>query len=198
MDVATITLPPTLELTIELTDEQFFQLCQNNRDLRFERTASGELIVMPPTGSDTGRRNIKITFQLEAWSRQNNLGIAFDSSTGFKLPNGADRSPDASWVKRDRWNALTPQQQEKFAPLCPDFVVELLSPSDSLEKVRAKMKEYMDNGARLGWLINPKNQQVEIYRPNQDVEILQSPATLSGEDVLSGFVLELNLIMSIN
>lgn len=198
MDVATITLPPTLELTIELTDEQFFQLCQNNRDLRFERTASGELIVMPPTGSDTGRRNIKITFQLEAWSRQNDRGIAFDSSTGFKLPNGADRSPDASWVKRDRWNALTPQQQEKFAPLCPDFVVELLSPSDSLEKVRAKMKEYMDNGARLGWLINPKNQQVEIYRPNQDVEILQSPATLSGEGVLSGFVLELNPIMSIN
>ena len=198
MDVATITLPPALELTIELTDEQFFQLCQNNRDLRFERTASGELIIMPPTGSDTGRRNIKITFQLEAWSRQNNLGIAFDSSTGFKLPNGADRSPDASWVKRDRWNALTPQQKEKFAPLCPDFVVELLSPSDSLEKVRAKMKEYMDNGARLGWLINPKNQQVEIYRLNQDVEILQSPATLSGEDVLSGFVLDLNPIMSIN
>jgi len=198
MDVATITLPPTLELTIELTDEQFFQLCQNNRDLRFERTASGELIIMPPTGSDTGRRNIKIAFQLEAWSRQNNLGIAFDSSTGFKLPNGADRSPDASWVKRDRWNALTPQQKEKFASLCPDFVVELLSPSDSLEKVRAKMKEYMDNGARLGWLINPKNQQVEIYRLNQDVEILQSPATLSGEDVLSGFVLDLNPIMSIN
>ena len=198
MNVATITLPPSLELTIELTDEQFFQLCQNNRDLRFERTASGELIIMPPTGSDTGRRNIKITFQLEAWSRQNNLGIAFDSSTGFKLPNGADRSPDASWVKRDRWNALTPQQKEKFAPLCPDFVVELLSPSDSLEKVRAKMKEYMDNGARLGGFFNPKNQQVEIYRLNQDVEILQSPATLSGEDVLSGFVLDLNPIMSIN
>lgn len=198
MDVATITLPPTLELTIELTDEQFFQLCQNNRDLRFERTASGELIIMPPTGSDTGRRNIKIAFQLEAWSRQNNLGIVFDSSTGFKLPNGADRSPDASWLKRDRWNTLTPQQKEKFAPLCPDFVVELLSPSDSLEKVRAKMKEYMDNGARLGWLINPKNQQVEIYRLNKDVEILQSPATLSGEDVLSEFVLDLNPIMSIN
>lgn len=116
MDVATITLPPTLELTIELTDEQFFQLCQNNRDLRFERTASGELIVMPPTGSDTGRRNIKITFQLEAWSRQNNLGIAFDSSTGFKLPNGADRSPDASWVKRDRWNALTPSNKRNLLP----------------------------------------------------------------------------------
>ncbi len=195
MDVATITLPPSLELTIELTDEQFFQLCQDNRDFRFERTASGELIIMPPTGSDTGRRNVKITTQLEVWSSQNNLGVAFDSSSGFKLPNGADRSPDASWVKRERWDALTPEQQERFAPLCPDFVVELRSPSDSLEKVRQKMREYMDNGARLGWLINPKNQQVEIYRPNQDVEMLQSPATLSGEDVLPGFVLELKPIM---
>lgn len=195
MDVATITLPPTLELAIELTDEQFFQLCQDNRDFRFERTASGELIIMPPTGSDTGRRNIKITAQLEVWSSQNNLGVAFDSSSGFKLPNGADRSPDASWVKRERWDALTPEQQERFAPLCPDFVVELRSPSDSLEKVRQKMTEYIDNGARLGWLINPKNQQVEIYRPNQDVEMLKSPATLSGEDVLPGFVLELKQIM---
>jgi len=195
MDVAIITLPPTLELNIELTDEQFFQLCQNNRDLRFERTAKGELVIMPPTGSDTGRRCIKIAAQLENWSSQNNLGIAFDSSTGFKLPNGADRSPDASWVKRERWEALTPEQQETFAPLCPDFVVELRSPSDSLEKVREKMKEYMDNGAHLGWLINPKNQQVEIYRPNQDVEIVQFPTTLSGENVLPGFVLSLEQIM---
>jgi len=195
MDVAIITLPPTLELNIELTDEQFFQLCQNNRDLRFERTAKGELVIMPPTGSDTGRRCIKIAAQLENWSSQNNLGIAFDSSTGFKLLNGADRSPNASWVKRERWEALTPEQQETFAPLCPDFVVELRSPSDSLEKVREKMKEYMDNGAHLGWLINPKNQQVEIYRPNQDVEIVQSPTTLSGENVLPGFVLSLEQIM---
>lgn len=193
--MATITLPPTLELTIELTDEQFFQLCQNNRDLRFERTASGELIIMPPTGSDTGRRNVKITTQLEVWSSQNNLGIVFDSSSGFKLPNGADRSPDASWVRRERWDALTPEQQERFAPLCPDFVVELRSPSDSLEKVRAKMKDYMDNGACLGWLINPPYQQVEIYRPNQGVEILQSPATLSGEDLLPGFILDLKQII---
>lgn len=195
MDVATITLPPTLELTIELTDEQFFQLCQNNRDLRFERAASGELIIMPPTGSDTGRRNVKITTQLEVWSSRNNLGIVFDSSTGFKLPNGADRSPDASWVRRDRWDTLSPEQKQGFAPLCPDFIVELCSPSDSLEKVRAKMQEYMDNNARLGWLINPKSAQVEVYRLNQDVEILQSPATLSGEDVLPGFVLFLQEIM---
>ena len=195
MDVATINLPPSLELSIELTDEQFFGLCQNHRDYRFERTASGELIIMPPTGSDTGRRNMGVGAQLYLWNRQNNVGVVFDSSSGFKLPNGADRSPDASWVRRERWEALTSEQQEKFAPLCPDFVVELRSPSDSLEKVREKMREYMDNGARLGWLINPQSKQVEIYRPDRDVEILQSPATLSGEDVLPGFVLDLKGIL---
>ncbi|AFZ14175.1 protein of unknown function DUF820 [Crinalium epipsammum PCC 9333] len=191
MTVFTLTLPDTLTLT----DEQFFELCQNNRDYQFERTASGELIIMPPTGSETGRRNIKITAQLENWSSQNNLGVAFDSSTGFKLPNGADRSPDASWVKKERWEALTPEQQARFAPLCPDFVVELCSPSDSIEKVRAKMSEYIENGARLGWMLDRKNQQVEIYRPNQEVEILQSPTTLSCEDVLLGFVLNLKDIL---
>ena len=195
MNTATITLPSTLKLTIDLTDEQFFQLCQNNRDLRFERTASGELIIMPPTGSETGNRNIDLSYQLQAWSRQNNLGLAFDSSSGFKLPNGADRSPDASWVRRDRWDALTPEERQGFAPLCPDFVVELLSPSDSVKIAQAKMREYMENGARLGWLINRKNQRVEIYRQGQDVEILENPATLSGEDVLPGFVLDLKQIM---
>ncbi|MEP0857012.1 Uma2 family endonuclease [Trichocoleus sp. DQ-U1] len=195
MNTATITLPSTLKLTIDLTDEQFFQLCQNNRDLRFERTASGELIIMPPTGSETGNRNIDLSYQLQAWSRQNNLGLAFDSSSGFKLPNGADRSPDASWVRRDRWDALTPEEQQGFAPLCPDFVVELLSPSDSLKIAQAKMREYMENGARLGWLSNRKNQRVEIYRQGQDVEILENPATLSGEDVLPGFLLDLKQIM---
>ncbi|MBD1838413.1 Uma2 family endonuclease [Coleofasciculus sp. FACHB-64] len=195
MNTATITLPSTLKLTIDLTDEQFFQLCQNNRDLRFERTASGELIIMPPTGSETGNRNIDLSYQLQAWSRQNNLGLAFDSSSGFKLPNGADRSPDASWVRHDRWDALTPEEQQGFAPLCPDFVVELLSPSDSVKIAQAKMREYMENGARLGWLINRKNQRVEIYRQGQDVEILENPATLSGEDVLPGFVLDLKQIL---
>lgn len=195
MDTDTITLPPMLELAIALTDEQFFQLCQDNRDLRFERTASGRLMIMPPMGSDTGRRNVKITTQLEVWSQKNNLGIAFDSSTGFKLPNGAERSPDASWVKRERWDALTPEQQEKFAPLCPDFVVELRSPSDPLKMVQEKMREYMDNGASLGWLLDPKNKQVEIYRCDRAVEILSSPATLSGEEVLPGFLLDLKLIL---
>lgn len=195
MNVATIILPPHIKLSIDLTDEQFFDLCHRNRDYRFERTASGELLIMSPTGSETGNRNIELSYQLQAWSRQNNLGIAFDSSTGFKLPNGADRSPDASWVKRERWEALTPIQRKKFAPICPDFVVELRSETDSLKELQDKMKEYLENGARLGWLIDRKNQRVEIYRPGQDVEILESPVTLSGEDVLPGFVLDLTGIL---
>lgn len=195
MNAETITLTTPLELNIELTDEQFFQLCQNNRDLQFERTATGELIIMPPTGSETSNRNIDLSYQLQGWSRQNNLGKAFDSSGGFKLPNGAERSPDASWVSIERWNALTSEQQNKFAPLCPDFVVELRSPSDSLEKLRSKMREYIENGARLGWLIDRQNRRVEIYRPNQEVEIISSPTHLSGEDVLPGFVLDLQYIL---
>ncbi|MGB3264809.1 MAG: Uma2 family endonuclease [Microcoleus sp.] len=185
----------SIELSINLTDEQFFQLCQNNRDYQFERTASGELIIMSPTGSETSKRNIDLSYQLRAWSRQNNLGVAFDSSGGFKLPNGADRSPDASWVKKERWDALTPEQKDSFAPLCPDFVVELRSKTDSLKKLQEKMQEYIDNGARLGWLIDRQNRRVEIYRPGQSVEILQNPATVSGEDVLPGFVLDLAEIM---
>jgi len=195
MESQTIPLHSPLELTLELTDEQFFQLCIDNRDLRFERTASGGLIIMPPTGSETGRRNSDLNFQLKAWSRQNNLGVVFDSSTGFKLPDGSDISPDAAWVRRDRWDALTPEQKEKFAPICPDFVVELRSTTDSLEKLRAKMKVYVKNGARLGWLLDRKNRKVEISRQGSDVEILDSPATLSGEDVLPGFVLDLSDIL---
>jgi len=191
MNSNTVRLPAPLELNIDLTDEQFFQLCQNNRDLKFERTATGEVIIMPPTGSETSERNAELTYQLRAWSRQNQLGKSFDSSGGFKLPNGAERSPDASWVQMERWNALTPVEKERFAPLCPDFVVELMSRSDSTEKTRAKMREYIDNGARLGWLINRQQQQVEIYHPNGEVEILQCPQILSGEDVLPGFVLDL-------
>lgn len=125
-------LPDTLELTINLSDEQFLQLCQDNRDLRFERTSEGDLIIMSPTGGNTGRRNIKLSTQLELWSSQMKLGVAFDSNTGFKLPNGANRSPDASWVKQERWEGLTSEEQDKFVPLCPDFVLELRSPSDSL------------------------------------------------------------------
>lgn len=195
MESQTIALHSPLELTLELTDEQFFQLCQNNRDLRFERTANGELIIMSPTGSETGRRNSGLNFQLTAWNIQNNLGVVFDSSSGFKLPDGSDISPDSAWVRRDRWDALTPEQKEKFAPICPDFVVELRSASDSLEKLRANMKVYIKNGAKLGWLLDRKNRQVEISRPDRDVEIRYSPATLSGEDVLPGFVLDLSDIL---
>jgi Uma2 family endonuclease len=179
---------------IKLTDEQFYQLCQDNETLRFERTARGELIIMPPAGGETSNRNGRLNQQLFNWTDADGTGIAFDSSGGFKLPLGADRSPDASWVKLERWNALTPEQKTKFAPLCPDFVVELLSPSDSLKDTQEKMKEYRDNGARLGWLINRKSRQVEIYRQGQDVEVLESPASLSGEDVLPGFVLNLEPI----
>ncbi len=180
--------------SIELTDEQFYQLCINNRDLRFERNANGDLLIMSPTGGETGNRNIEIAYQLQAWSRQNKSGLAFDSSTGFKLPNGADRSPDASWISLNKWNSLTDGQKQKFVPLCPDFVIELLSPSDNLVKTQNKMREYIDNGTILGWLINRKERQVEIYRQGKQVEILDSPKSLSGENVLPGFLLDLEPI----
>ncbi|NHC33653.1 Uma2 family endonuclease [Scytonema millei] len=196
MNETALTLPSPLKLHMELTDEQFFQLCQHNRDLQFERTAKGEILIMPPTGGETGNRNFEVTVQLGIWNKQSNLGKGFDSSTGFKLPNGANRSPDAAWVRLERWEALTTEQREKFVPLCPDFVVELLSPSDSLKETQAKMQEYIDNGTRLGWLIIRKTQRVEIYRPNRDVEVVENPTTLSGEDILLGFVLDLRTIIS--
>ncbi len=196
MDAATVSLPPILQLSIDLTDEQFFQLCQDNQDYQFERTALGEIIIMPPTGGETSNRNSELTYQLQAWSRQNNLGKSFDSNGGFTLPNGAVRAPDASWLKLERWEALTPQQREKFLPLCPDFVVELLSPTDSLKQLQAKMQEYIDNGAQLGWLIDAKTRRVEIYRPDRNVELVENPLALSGEDVLPGFVLDISSIFS--
>jgi Uma2 family endonuclease len=183
-----------LNSIIKLTSEQFYQLCEENPDLKLERNANGELIVMPPTGGETGKSNSKFNLQIGLWNEQTELGEVFDSSTGFTLPNKADRSPDVSWVEKSRWSALTPEQREKFIPLCPDFVIELVSPSDSLKKSQEKMQEYMENGCRLGWLINRKKREVEIYRPGQDVEVLQSPLTLSGENVLPGFVLYLQKI----
>ena len=187
-------LTVNLKSLIEMTDEQFFQLCQNNRELRFERNANGELIIMPPTGGETGNRNGRLNQQLFNWTDADGTGIAFDSSTCFKLPNGADRSPDASWIKLERWDALTDEEKQKFPPICPDFVIELLSPSDSLKTTQEKMREYIDNGVRLGILINRKSRQVEIYRQGKEVEVLDSPATVSGEDVLKGFVLNLGII----
>ncbi|GAB4282561.1 MAG: Uma2 family endonuclease [Oscillatoriaceae cyanobacterium] len=186
----TIPLEESLELNIELTDEQFWQLCHNNRDLRFERTHRGELIIMPPTGGETSNRNSEITYQLQAWNRQNKLGKVFESSGGFKLPNGADRSPDASWVSQEKWDALTPEQKTKFPPLCPDFVIELRSPTDSLKTLQDKMQEYLENGAQLGWLIDPQTRTITIYRPQQPPEILTNPTTISGENILPQLTLD--------
>ncbi|NCS06567.1 MAG: Uma2 family endonuclease, partial [Microcystis aeruginosa G13-07] len=150
--------------SFQLSDEQFFQLCQDNRDLRLERNPKGDLIIMPPTGGETSNSNAGITAQLWLWNNLNKLGVVFDSSGGFKLPNGADRSPDAAWIPLEKWQALTPQQKKRFLPLSPDFVIELMSPSDNIETARKKMQEYLDNGTRLGWLINRKTREVEIYR----------------------------------
>ncbi|MBD2199128.1 MULTISPECIES: Uma2 family endonuclease [Calothrix] len=187
MDAITLNLSPV----IQLTDEQFFQLCQINELIRFERKPDGTLLLMPLVGGLTSNRNVNITAQLGLWNRDELLGVAFSSSTGFTLPNGAVRSPDASWLRRNKWDALTQEQKERFAPVCPDFVVELRSASDCLQRLHNKMQEYLDNGSRLGWLIDLETKTVEIYRHNQDIEILQSPASLLGEDILSGFVLTL-------
>ncbi len=180
--------------SFKLTNEQFFQLCQDNRNLRFERNSSGDVVIMPPTGGETGNKNLKIIQQLGNWTDKDGTGIAFDSSTGFKLPNGADRSPDASWIPLETWQNLTSEERQKFPPICPDFVIELRSKTDSLKSIKEKMKEYMENGTRLGWLINCRDKQVEIYRQGQKVEILDHPNTLSGENVLPNFILNLELI----
>ncbi len=188
MDTITLTIP-------RLSAEGFLELCQANQDLQLELTATGEVIIMPPTFPWTGKQNFGIIAQLGAWIDRTGLGLGFDSSTGFTLPNSAVRSPDTSWVSNERWETLTEsQQKEEFSPLSPDFVVELRSSSDSLKKLREKMQEYIDNKVRLGWLIDTTKKQVEIYRLGRDVEVLESPATLSGEDVLPGFVLDLNKV----
>ena len=176
----------------KLTEEQFMRLCQENPELRIELTAKGELVIMPPTGSKTGLRNSTLTYELVAWAKIDSTGLVFDSSTLFTLPNGAKRSPDASWVRRDRWDALTEEQQEGAAPLCPDLVVELRSPTDRLSILQEKLQEYLDNGARLGWLIDPLDKRAYIYRPGQPVEALDNPTTLSGAPVLPGFVLQVH------
>ena len=187
-----LNLPSTLKLTI--SHEQFVQLAWVNQNLQLERTATGELIVMPPTGSDTGNKNADILGQLWLWNRQTQLGQIFDSSSGFHLPNGADRSPDVSWISQDRWDTLTPEEKSGFAPLCPDFVLELRSKHDSLESLQQKMQEYQENGAKLGWLIDRTRKKVEIYRPKKSVEVQNSPNSLSGEDILPGFTLDLSEI----
>ncbi|HAJ64064.1 MAG TPA: hypothetical protein DCP31_36500 [Cyanobacteria bacterium UBA8543] len=186
-------LPKTIGLYV--TQEQFTAIAAANRDLRLERTSLGELIVNPPTGWETGERNCSISGELYLWWRNaGEPGKVFDSSTGFILPNGATRAPDASWVSGERWQALTPEQKKTFANICPDFVVELRSSSDTLKSLQDKMREYIDNGALLGWLIDPQQRRVEIYRLGLAVEVLENPAQLSGEAVLPGFVLNLHRV----
>jgi len=172
---------------LHLTDEQFESLAKNHPDLNLELSAEGELIIVAPTLPDTGWRNVDLLYQLESWVRKDKTGIAFDSSSLFTFPNGAKRSPDASWVKRETWDRLSESERRKFSRLVPDFVAELRSGSDSLKSLRAKMAEYISNGVRLGWLVDPLEQKVHVYRANGEVIILSDPETVSGEDVLPGF-----------
>lgn len=189
-----LSLPLKLNLDhVHLSDEQFYQLCIHNSELNIERNTKGVLIVMPPVGGNSGKREANYITDLNIWNRQTDLGEVFSSSTLFRLPNGGDRSPDAAWVERSRWLALTPEQRQKFPPIAPDFVIELRSRTDSLSDLQEKMQEYLDSGARLGWLFNPQDQQVEIYRQGQDKEVKSLPTKLSGETVLPGFELQADL-----
>lgn len=183
-----------LRPVIDLTDEQFYELCRANAELRFERNAEGEILIMPPAGTKTGHRNARLTQRLMNWSDEDGSGLTFDSSTAFKLPNGATRSPDASWIRRARYEALTPEEQEKFSPICPDFVIELRSLTDTVEELQAKMEEYVANGAQLGWLLDPQERRVHVYRPRVEPEVLDNPPSVAGDPVLPGFVINLQEI----
>jgi Uma2 family endonuclease len=189
--VQTISIPMMIDLPwiVPMTEEQFYEFCLANRDLRIERNSSGEVIVMPPAFSDTGNRNFNIAAQLWNWTERDGTGLGFDSSAGFTLPNGATRSPDAAWIKLVRWNELTEKQKASFAPICPDFVIELRSKSDTVASLQKKMEEYLANGTVLGWLIDRQNHQVQIYRPDQEPVILYDPKVVIGDPELSGFEL---------
>lgn len=183
---------------LDMTRDQFFEFCQLNRDLRIERTAEGDIVIMPPTGGETGARNARLVAQVIRWADLDGSGVVFGSSTGFDLPNGATRSPDVAWVKRSRLAELTPEEKQRFLPLCPDFVIELRSPSDRLSTLQEKMEEYVANGAQLGWLIDPVQRRVYVYRPGADVECLDNPAAVSGDPVLPGFVLRLEPVWEVD
>lgn len=191
---ATPLLSLKLGSSLRLSDDELFELCARNRELRIERTAEGNLIVMTPAGGASSHRNFEISSAFGLWARRDGTGVGFDSSVGFLLPNGAMRSPDVAWVLRSRLDQLSTQTKEKFLPLCPDFAIELRSPSDRLADLKAKMEEYRDNGARLGWLIDPKERRVHVYRPGRPVEVLDEPMVVSGDPELPGFVLELDPI----
>ena len=196
METFTLNLPPI----VGLTDEQFYQLCIANEPKRLELSQEGKLIIMSPTGGESGIRNANLTTDLNLWNRQAKLGKVFDSSTEFKLPSGAYRCPDVAWIQLERWQALSQEQRERFPPICPDFIIELRSESDSLVKLRKKMIEYQDNGVSLAWLIDPQTPLVEIYRHGKTREILNfsvnNPPLLSGEEILPGFVLDLAVILN--
>ena len=182
------------ETTIQLKDmseEEFYEFCALNDDYRIERTAAGDILIMPPAGGETGARNVSLSAQLERWSDKDSRGVTFDSNTGFRLPNGATRSPDAAWVRRSRLARLSRKEKKRFLPLCPDFVVELTSPSDRLSKVQEKMREWMANGAALGWILDARNRRAHIYRAD-GIEILDAPRRLAGEGPVKGFVLVLS------
>lgn len=190
-----ITVPESVVVHFEpsklrMNDEEYFEFCQLNPELRIERTTEGDIVVMAPTGGKTGRQNARLTAALWNWAINDGTGQGFDSSTEFILPNRAGRSPDASWIRNERWNALSEKQQEQFPPLCPDFVVELRSRTDSLKSLQAKMEEYIANGAQLGWLIDPLERKVHIYRAGAPAEILDDPETVCGDPLLNRFVLD--------
>lgn len=191
MTLITLSLKPFLD---PISDRDLEKLSAENPDARLETNAEGKLIIMSPTGSLTGEKNSNLNYQLQSWNRQYKLGKVFDSSTGFKLSNSAIRSPDVSWIEISRWNSLSKEQQKKFAPIDPDFVIELMSPTDSLEDLQQKMAEYISCGVKLGWLLNPDNKQVEIYRVDKKKEILDNPFTLSGEDILPNLIVTLTEI----
>jgi Uma2 family endonuclease len=187
-------LPMRIRLAAPLGDDDLFELCTANSELRIERTADGELFIMPPTGGETGRRNFDLTGQFAAWVRRDGTGVGFDSSTGFLLPNGAERAPDVAWVRRARWDALSEMQRRRFPPVCPDFVLELRSPSDTLAAGQAKLEEYIACGARLGWLIDPEERRAYVYRPGRAVEVLEHATEVRGDPELPGLILDLRSI----
>jgi Uma2 family endonuclease len=183
-----------LHLARRWDEDEFYDFCMLNEDLNVELSSEGDLIIVPPTGMKTGKRNFELIGRFAVWAEQDGTGVGFDSSSMFSLPNGAKRSPDLSWIKKERWEALSEKEQEKFSPICPDFVVELRSPSDSLKRLQKKMKEYIENGAQLGWLLDPSTRKVYVYRPGAEVEVLEDPETVSGAPLLRGFTLDVRAL----
>jgi Uma2 family endonuclease len=192
--LANLELPVRIRLKRPMTDDELMQFCAENELLRVERDANGELIVMSPTGTGTGRTNSEMNFQLALWARETNSGVTFDSNAGFTLPDGSMRSPDAAWIAWARWNALTKEEQDRFAPICPEFVIELRSPSDSLSELQAKMQLWIANGAELAWLVDPSRKAVEVYRPGREAEVLEGGSVVEGDGPVAGFVLELGKV----